>query len=187
MEKLKLAESQKSDLVAAVHAAIEEKLFGKPKLATPALADEIFSSHYGLFVTLTSRRELRGCIGLIEGMKPIRDAVKEMALEAAFHDPRFPPLTAAEYPSIQVEISILYPLEEVTDVRTVVVGRDGLVMERGYQRGLLLPQVPVEQEWDRDTFLNQTCRKAGMERVCWENGAKVYRFEAEVFGEKHGG
>lgn len=130
------------------------------------------------------KEELKGCIGNIAGVKPLRDSVKEMAIEAAFRDPRFTPLAKNELGNITFEISILYPLEEVSDYNEIEPGRHGLVMERGYQKGLLLPQVASEYGWNREEFMNQTCRKAGMENFCWENDAKVYKFEAVVFNEK---
>lgn len=184
MEKLRLTESQKTDLLKTVRYTIEKKLRGKSTIEKPSLDDEVFSQNYGLFVTLTTDGNLRGCIGYLEGYKPIRDAVQEMAIQAAFHDPRFHPLKEDEYDKIDIEISILYPLEEVTDFSTIKVGRDGLVMERGFHKGLLLPQVATEYGWNRERFMNETCRKAGMESFCWENGAKVLKFEAEVFNEQ---
>jgi AmmeMemoRadiSam system protein A len=183
MEKLKLSLEEKTTLFKTVRLTIEEKLFGKISVPMPSLAAPVFSQNYGLFVTLTMDKNLRGCIGYVEGIKPLREAVKEMAIQAAFHDPRFNPLQKEELDKIHIEISILYPLEEVKDFSRIKVGRDGLVMERGFNRGLLLPQVAAEYEWDNIEFMNQTCRKAGMEKECWNNGARVLKFEAEVFGE----
>ncbi len=184
MSKIRLDEKQKNQLLQAVRESILAELECRDYDAALTLTDPIFSEQYGIFVTLTIHSHLRGCIGFIEGVKPLSEAVQEMALQAAFHDPRFYPLSLKEFGEIEVEISILYPLEDVADPAQVEVGRHGLVMERGYHRGLLLPQVAVEQGWDRERFLNETCRKAGMEAFCWENGAKIQKFEAEVFGEK---
>ncbi len=184
MTKLKLTLGQKRELLLVAREAIEDRLGMEEKIPAPSLGDEVFSQNYGLFVTITMHGELRGCIGYVEGVKPIREAVKDMAIQAAFHDPRFYPLRKSEYGGIDIEISILYPIEEVTDIESIEVGRDGLVMERGFNRGLLLPQVASERHWTRERFLNETCRKAGMESYCWENGAKIYKFEAEVFNEK---
>ncbi|MFN3659714.1 MAG: AmmeMemoRadiSam system protein A [Brevinematales bacterium] len=182
--RVELTKEQKKALLQTARFAIEERLFGKISGIYPDLSHRLFSEKCGLFVTLTKEGNLRGCIGYVEGVKPIRDAVREMACEAAFHDPRFHPLQREEFPFIEIEISILTPLEEVRDVRQIKVGRHGLVMQRGYHRGLLLPQVAIEYGWGREEFLNQTCRKAGMEPYCWENGAKVFSFEALVFGER---
>jgi len=183
MKKIQLTEQQKKDLLKTARLTIQKALIKNVSEDFPPLNDEIFSKKYGMFVTLTINGRLRGCIGYIEGIKPLREAVKELALESAFKDPRFYPLSAEEFEKIKIEISILYPLEEVKDINEIIVGKHGLVMERGYNRGLLLPQVAVEYGWSREEFLNQTCRKAGMESYCWENGAKIYKFEAEVFGE----
>ncbi len=184
MKKIQLNTVHKKDLLKAARLTIERMLTGKSEADMPPLSDEVFSEKYGIFLTLTIKGNLRGCIGHIEGIKPLREAVKDMAIEAAFHDPRFSPLNKEELNQISLEISILYPLEEVKDYNAIKPGRDGLVMERGYQRGLLLPQVAAEYGWNREEFMNQTCRKAGMESYCWENDAKVYKFEAEVFNEK---
>lgn len=184
MSKLKLELRHKRALIQTVRSTIEAKLFDSAKTPMPDLEDEIFSQNFGLFVTLTIKGNLRGCIGYVEGIKPIRLAVQDMAVQAAFHDPRFYPLKESEYSGLEVEISILYPLEKVTDIEQIQVGRDGLVMERGFHKGLLLPQVATDHGWDRNRFLNETCRKAGLEGFCWENGATIYKFEAEVFGEE---
>jgi AmmeMemoRadiSam system protein A len=187
MDKIKLSKEQKIKLLKTVRATIEQKLFGSPKTEFPDLSGDIFSRNFGLFVTLTTNGHLRGCIGYVEGIKPIREAVKDMAIQAAFHDPRFYPLKEDEYTELEIEISILYPLEKIKDINQIEVGRDGLVMERGFHKGLLLPQVATEHNWDRERFLNETCRKAGLESFAWENGAIIYKFEAEVFNEKEPG
>jgi len=184
MPKIEFTNDQKKDLLKVARFTIERMLTGKESRDFPSLSDKIFSEAYGIFVTLKNGDNLRGCIGYIEGVKPIRDAVKDMAIESAFRDPRFPPISASELNMITIEISILLPLEEVKDYNEVEPGKHGLVMERGYQKGLLLPQVATEYGWDRSEFMNQTCRKAGMENYCWENDAKVFKFEAIVFNEK---
>ncbi len=184
MQKIRLTEGQKKDLLKSARYTIQQDLFSASDEPVPPLDDPIFSAKFGLFVTLTLGGNLRGCIGYVEGIKPLRDAVRDMARQAAFHDPRFYPLTKEEYAGLSVEISILYPVEAVTNLEDIQVGRDGLILERGYHKGLLLPQVAKEYGWSREEFLNQTCRKAGLESFCWENGAKVSKFEAEVFNEK---
>ena len=183
MDRLKLTEDQKKLLLKVARMTIAGQVLKKNAEKIPELTDPVFDENFGLFVTLTLEGNLRGCIGYIEGIKPLREAVSHMAIQAAFHDPRFYPLTVEEYHNIRIEVSILYPVQEVKDINEIQVGRDGLIMERGWQKGLLLPQVATEYHWDRETFLNQTCRKAGMETFCWENGAKLSRFEAEVFNE----
>lgn len=139
----------------------------------------------GAFVTLHSHGELRGCIGHIEDDRPLDDVVASCAVSAASSDPRFPPLTASELPAVDIEISVLGPLEVVHSLDDIEIGRHGLVAESGWRRGLLLPQVAPEWGWDAATFVAQTCRKAGLPPNAWPGGgATLYRFEAEVFGER---
>ncbi|MBN2232088.1 MAG: AmmeMemoRadiSam system protein A [Deltaproteobacteria bacterium] len=136
----------------------------------------------GAFVTLTRAGRLRGCIGYIRGYKPLTQTIREMAVAAAFQDPRFPPLAAAELAEIGIEISVLTPLEKVADPAAVEVGRDGLYIECDGAAGLLLPQVAVEHGWDRNTFLTHTCIKAGLAGHCWKlPQAEIYRFSADIF------
>jgi AmmeMemoRadiSam system protein A len=137
----------------------------------------------GAFVTIHKKGELRGCIGHIEPNEPLRVIVSRCAVAACSADPRFAPVTAAELGDLEIEMSLLGPLEPVASPEDVEVGRHGLVVEQNWQRGLLLPQVATEWRWDRDTFLAQTCHKAGLPRDAWKRGAKIWRFEAEVFSE----
>ena len=137
----------------------------------------------GAFVTLHKRGELRGCIGHIEPTEPLGSVVPRCAVAASATDPRFPPITLAELDSIDIEISLLGPLEAIAGSQDVEIGRHGLVVERGWQRGLLLPQVAIEWKWDTEAFLAHTCQKAGLPRDAWRQGATVWRFEAEVFAE----
>jgi len=137
----------------------------------------------GAFVTLESHGELRGCIGHVEANEPLSTVVARCAVAAASSDPRFPAVTPAELDEIAIELSILGPLRPITDINDIEVGRHGLVVEQGWNRGLLLPQVATEWKWDREIFVGETCRKAGLPRDAWKTGAKIYIFEAEVFGE----
>jgi AmmeMemoRadiSam system protein A len=137
----------------------------------------------GAFVTLTIGGQLRGCIGTFREDTPLFRTVAQMAVAAAREDPRFPPLSAAELPKIHVEISALTPMQPVADVGAIEVGRHGLYVTKGFNSGVLLPQVATEYGWDRTTFLEQTCRKAGLPKDAWREGAKILSFEAEVFGE----
>jgi len=136
------------------------------------------------FVTLHRHGELRGCIGHIEADEPLGRVIARGAVAAASADPRFPPVGASELPELEIELSLLGPLEPVMTPDDIEVGRDGLVVELGRHRGLLLPQVAPEWGWDRMMFLAQTCHKAGLPRDAWKQGATVWRFEAEVFGER---
>jgi uncharacterized protein len=149
------------------------------------LSDEIFKEKRGAFVTLHHEGNLRGCIGNIVGVNPILQTIVEMSKSSAFRDPRFPPLSKVEYSGIDIEISILSPIEQVGDISDIVVGRDGLIVSSGFNSGLLLPQVPVEQGWDLETFLTHTCYKAGLPGDSWKKpGLKMEKFSAQVFGEK---
>ena len=135
------------------------------------------------FVTLRLGDRLRGCIGSVEGDEPLDEVVARCAADAATRDPRFSPLPRSALPEVLLEISVLTPFRRVADPAETVVGRHGLMVEQGRHRGLLLPQVPAEWGWDRETFLSQTCVKAGLPADAWRTGAAVHTFEAHVFGE----
>ena len=137
----------------------------------------------GAFVTLQIEQKLRGCIGYIETDRELIDVVGRCAISAATDDPRFPPMNSEELGRVTLEISILGPIEPVDDVATIEIGRHGLVVRRDHRRGLLLPQVATEWAWSRETFLAQACLKAGLPPTAWQQGAEVFAFEAEVFGE----
>lgn len=137
----------------------------------------------GAFVTIHTGGALRGCLGRLETDRPLAENVAHLAAVVSDSDPRFTPLTAPELVATEIEISALTPEEEVLDVSEIEVGRHGLIVEQGHRRGLLLPQVATEHDWDRDTFLEHTCLKAGLPRDAWQRGARVWLFEAEVFGE----
>ncbi len=137
----------------------------------------------GAFVTIRIKGHLRGCIGYPEPELPLIEVVERCAVSAAISDPRFPPLSKVEWEDIDLELSVLGPIEPVNALPDVVIGRDGLIVESGRHRGLLLPQVAVEWKWDAAEFAAQTCIKAGLPRDAWPKRAKLFRFEAEVFGE----
>jgi AmmeMemoRadiSam system protein A len=137
----------------------------------------------GAFTTLHLAGKLRGCIGYVSPSQPLYQTVAETARAAAFDDPRFQPVTPAEAPGLKVEISVLSPLRPIA-AEDVVVGKHGLVASQGSRRGLLLPQVPLEWDWDRETFLAQTCMKAGLPPDALQRGAELQAFTAEVFGEE---
>ena len=136
-----------------------------------------------VFVTLHHRGELRGCIGHLDHHEPLGRVIVRCAIGACSTDPRFPPVAPFELEQLHVELSILGPLEAIAGPGDIEIGRHGLVVELLPRRGLLLPQVAVEWKWDAETFLAYTCRKAGLPRDAWRNGAGLWRFEAEVFGE----
>jgi AmmeMemoRadiSam system protein A len=139
----------------------------------------------GTFVTVhEGERELRGCIGSVEAHEPLYQSVASNAVNAAFRDPRFRPLSPEELSRVQLEISVLTPFQKVENVEEIVPGRDGLLVRRGRNAGLLLPQVASEYGWDRETFLSQTCLKAGLPPSSWRDPqTTIERFSAEVFGE----
>ncbi|MCX7854454.1 MAG: AmmeMemoRadiSam system protein B [Anaerolineae bacterium] len=137
----------------------------------------------GAFVTIREDGELRGCIGHLRADTPLYRVVQEMAVAAATEDPRFPPLTREELARVRLEISVLSPFRRLTDPMQVEVGTHGLLILKGSQQGLLLPQVAVEEGWDREAFLEGLCRKAGLPAGCWREGAALYVFTAVVFGE----
>lgn len=150
-----------------------------------ALRSDALDAECGAFVTLHRRGALRGCIGYVRAAKPLRQTVAEMAVQAALHDPRFSPVSARELSEIDIEISVLSPLEEVTDISEIEVGKHGLVIQDASRSGLLLPQVATQYGWDRETFLDHTCVKAGLPAGSWKKqGVVTLRFTAEVFGEK---
>jgi AmmeMemoRadiSam system protein A len=136
----------------------------------------------GVFTSLYLRGELRGCVGYAMPVSSVYRAVAETARAAAFEDTRFSPVSAEEAPELKIELSLLSP-PQPEKAEDVEVGRHGLLIHVAGQRGLLLPQVAVEHSWDRDTFLAQTCRKAGLPANAWRQGAVIETFTAEIFGD----
>ena len=137
----------------------------------------------GCFVTIKRQGALRGCIGNFQSDKPLYQLVQEMAVSAATRDPRFYPMKEEDLTGFELEISVLSPLAKISSPEEVVVGTHGLYLEKNFSRGVLLPQVAVEQRWDRETFLNQTALKAGLQSDDWREGADIFVFTAQVFGE----
>jgi uncharacterized protein len=175
-------EDQQRALVEIARRAVRGSVTGA-RADTPAAIE--LPPATGAFVTLKKRGELRGCIGTLECRAPLPEEVARVAVSAAREDPRFEPVRASELDDLDVEVSVLGPLEPIDpfDADAIEIGRHGLVVEHGWRRGLLLPQVATEWGWDRETFLSQTCVKAGLPHDCWRTGAKVYRFAADVFGD----
>ncbi len=139
----------------------------------------------GAFVTLKAHGQLRGCIGNFQSHSPLHSTVQEMAVAAACQDPRFSPVRPAELDDLDLEISVLSPLREISDVSEIEVGTHGIYIISPRGRGVLLPQVAVEYGWDRDTFLEHTCQKAGLPSGCWrEPDVRIMIFSAQIFGEK---
>lgn len=137
----------------------------------------------GVFVTLRKRGELRGCIGQMQPDRPLRVLTASMALAAAFQDPRFDKVTATELKDIDIEISVLTPFKEIPKADAIVVGRDGVLLQKGRQSAVFLPQVATEEHWSREEMLDNLCVKGGMNAGCWRSGAKLSTFQADVFKE----
>jgi len=145
--------------------------------------DELTAAR-GAFVTLKKDGQLRGCIGYIEAVKPLWETIVDCTISAASRDPRFPPVTPDELPDIQLEISVLSPLQPIDRMDEIVVGEHGLLIRKGFHRGLLLPQVATEYGWSRQEFLAHTCHKAGLAADAWQSGAEISIFSADVFAEE---
>lgn len=180
-----LTPQQRRQLLRIARDTITAALEGRRYAVDLTAVDEDLQRPAGAFVTLEKHGDLRGCIGSIEPVAPLAQAVSSSAMSAAFRDPRFRPVGADELPQLDIEISVMGPIERVNDVNTIEVGRDGLILSRGSRAGLLLPQVATEYGWDRETFLRQTCLKAGLPPDAWRTAdCRIEKFSAEVFGEQ---
>ena len=172
---------QRRHLLSLARASVERQVRGGEPVDsdTTTLPDAS-----GVFVTIKERGRLRGCLGTLKNRAGLAAEVRRCAAESASEDPRFPPVTVDELPDLSLEISVLGPLEEIEPKPDAfTVGVHGLVVEQGFHRGLLLPQVATEWGWDAEQFLRQTCVKAGLPPGAWRDGARVFRFAAEVFGD----
>lgn len=185
-----LSDEEGEFLVKLARNSIETYLKEGQIIKVPEDVSPILKEERGAFVTLHRDGDLRGCIGYPEPVKPLAQAVIEVAISAATGDPRFPQVTILEMENIQVEVSVLTKPEliQVTKpaeyLEKVEVGKDGLIVEMGIYRGLLLPQVPVEWNWDVEEFLANTCMKAGLSPDCWlQDGVKLYSFQSQIFSE----
>jgi AmmeMemoRadiSam system protein A len=178
---LQLTDAEKQRLLDLARKALEE-VVRSGRMSEPAEPPGALETPGGAFVTLYKGKRLRGCIGHIEARRPLYATVRECARAAALEDPRFDPVAPAELLSLRLEISILSPLVDVAP-QDVEVGRHGLLISRGAQRGLLLPQVAVEWNWDREQFLGETCLKAGLPADAWQHGARIQAFTAQVLKE----
>jgi AmmeMemoRadiSam system protein B/AmmeMemoRadiSam system protein A len=178
---LGLTEEDKKTLRQIAQSAIERRLKGEtaPRME---ISGGSLKEKRGAFVSLHRQGRLRGCIGTIQPNRPLHQVVEEMAAAAAFDDTRFSPLSAGELKDLDVEISVLTPLQRVEQIEQIEVGKHGLYIKKGFYAGLLLPQVATEYKWDRVTFLEETCRKAGLPKNAWrEKGTEVYIFSADIF------
>lgn len=175
-----LSAAEKKELLQLARRAVE--LFVRErKVIDYETTNPNYLAERGGFVTLTRGGQLRGCIGFIEPVYPLHLTVLRTAIFAATEDTRFNPVTVDELKDLNYEISVLTPIKKIDDARLVQVGKHGLVIARGNRRGLLLPQVAVENKWNREEFLAQCCLKAGLEEDAWKKGADIFVFEALVF------
>jgi uncharacterized protein (TIGR00296 family) len=179
-------------LIKLARETIEKLLHSGGAISLPEDAPEKLKENAGVFVTLETypEHDLRGCIGYPEPSLPLLEATVKAAVSAAREDPRFPPLLEGELENTLIEVTVLTPPEliEIKSPRdyldNIEIGRDGLIVEKGFHRGLLLPQVPVDQNWSREDFLSHACIKAGLMGDCWLDGdTKVYKFSGIVFTE----
>ena len=182
MEDSPLSEQEKEILLTVARQSIKNYLEeNKPhsfEITFPTLLEK-----RGAFVTLETDYELRGCIGTFVTEQSLYKTVIRMAIAAATKDPRFHPLDLDELDNVRIEISVLSKLNLIDDVSEIEVGKHGIFIIKGLYKGVLLPQVATENMWDRNTFLEHTCIKAGLQPDAWKEGCEIYIFSAEIFEE----
>ena len=179
-----LKETEKAELLNVARDAITQYVKNGTIIRLPNNVSEGLREKRGAFVTLKKQGVLRGCIGTFFAHDDLIHTVAEMARSAATADPRFDPVVPEEIDELTIEISALTPLTEIDDPSVIEVGRHGIYLTRGLNRGVLLPQVAVEYGWDREQFLDETCWKAGMDKGCWHDPrTRIEIFEAEIFSE----
>ena len=177
---MNLSAYEKEQLKQLARQTIEDVLFDRDK--SEFEPTESLKEKRGAFVTVKKNNQLRGCIGYIKGVLPLYETIREMAIQAAFRDPRFSPLQKNEWKDVDIEISVLTPMKKINDVSEIDVGVHGLYIEKGPYSGLLLPQVATEHRWDSVTFLENTCYKAGLQKDAWKSkDTVIYVFSADVF------
>ena len=170
-------------LVAVARRAISTAVL-ESRLPDLASYSSALSEHRGAFVTLYRDGKLRGCVGQVENPGPLAEVVARAAINAALYDSRFPPVAASEIPDLDIEVSVVSPLERI-QAEAIVVGQHGLLVVRERFRGILLPQVAVERQWSSQRFIEETCVKAGLAQGAWLDPAtELYGFTAEIFSEK---
>ncbi len=178
--EFRLSAEEKKELLRLARSSITQ-FIQEEKVLNYETQSSILLSKKGAFVTLKKEGQLRGCIGYIEPALPLYQTIIRASIFAACRDPRFPPVSVDELEELEIEISVLTPLKKIQTPRLVEVGKHGLVISKGNKKGLLLPQVPVENHWSRETFLQQACLKAGLPENAWKTGADIFIFEAVVF------
>jgi AmmeMemoRadiSam system protein A len=178
----KLNKQERKQLLSIARQTITAYLeIGKlPEITT---INEALQVTCGCFVSLKHNGSLRGCIGNFVGDRPLYRLIQEMAIAAATKDPRFYPITTAELALLTIELSVLSPLRQISSIDEITIGEHGIYIEKNINRGVLLPQVATEYKWDRETFLQQTCLKAGLKEDAWKDNVTISIFSAEVFSE----
>lgn len=179
----RLTSREKEELLRIARDSIVE-VVGRVTSSRKKADDGNLLSKSGCFVTIKIQGRLRGCIGTFTSEMPLCETVRQMAVSAATRDPRFYPMTQEELDFFKLEISVLSPLKKIESIDEIQVGVHGLYIEKDLYRGVLLPQVATEYGWDRETFLAQTCLKAGLDKDSWRDNAKIHIFSAQIFGEK---
>jgi AmmeMemoRadiSam system protein A len=181
--KMELTDKEKTTLLDIAKNAIEARI-NNQAMPEIKIDSENLKLKRGAFVTLKKQGHLRGCIGYIKAYKPLWETVQEMAIAAAFNDPRFQALKKDEVRHLTFEISVLSPFKRIKDINEIEVGKHGLYLVNGYESGLLLPQVAIEYGWNRETFLKETCYKAGLPLDAWmDESTEIYIFSADYFGD----
>jgi AmmeMemoRadiSam system protein B/AmmeMemoRadiSam system protein A len=179
-----LTPAEKEELLKIARKSVESAVREKKIYSPPADEPEALRNARGAFVTLKEHGDLRGCIGYMSPMKPLAETVRDVAAYAALEDRRFRPVSESELGILEYEISVLSPLRKVEDINQIHVGRHGLLIRKGEYEGVLLPQVPTEEGWNRNTFLEQVCVKAGLPQQAWKDeDADLFMFSALVFAE----
>lgn len=175
-----LTTSDTSVLLSIAREAIEHTVKGQPYEAAPR-EEKKLNERAGCFVTIKQNGRLRGCIGNFQSQQPLYREVVVMAEASATQDPRFAAMTIDELDDFDLEITVLSPLQKIEDISEIVVGTHGIYIEKGINRGVLLPQVAVEYGWDRETFLCQTCLKAGLRESDWsDSDTDIYIFSGQI-------
>jgi uncharacterized protein len=178
----RLSIAEKNQLLKIARDSIINYVCKAATLSVEASAENLLAKQ-GCFVTIKHQGKLRGCVGQFTSDKPLCQLIQEMAIAAATRDPRFYPMENEDLQNFDLEISVLSTLQLITSIEDIEIGAHGLYIEKNFFRGVLLPQVAIEHRWDRDTFLAQTCLKAGLDKDAWKEDAEIFIFTAQVFGD----
>jgi AmmeMemoRadiSam system protein A len=175
-------DEEKRELLKLARNVIKAKVSGV-KTPSKTTDNKKFKSKRGVFVTLHKNKDLRGCIGYPLPVKPLYSAIIDNAISSATEDPRFPQVTEDELDKISIEISILTVPQEIEDYHSIIIGKDGIIISKDFNRGLFLPQVPVEQGWNLEQYLSYGCLKAGLIQDEWKKEVKIETFQAIIFSD----